>query len=675
MIWRVVMKKVLGILLIFSCLSASLGMRQSVQASTSFTYMVSSAVTKVDPRVRATLSGLQVNDKLTVIVTLRQRADLRRVAGGNRARRLQWVIRALQATADTTQGRLTSLLIKRRDQGLVSSFVRFWVFNGFSVTATGEVIDELAKHPDVLSISPDDIQIVPAAYGTPEPNISLINAASLWNLGITGQGVVVANMDSGVDVSHADLAARWRGGSDSWFDPYGQHPTTPTDLSGHGTGTMGIMVGGDAGGTSIGVAPRAQWVAVKIFNDSGKSTTTAIHQGFQWLLDPDGDPNTADAPQVVNNSWTYANAGCYLEFEPDLQALRAAGILPVFAAGNGGPYTNSSYSPANNPSAFAVGATNNNDQIYAYSSRGPTTCGGSTGPFPEMVAPGVNIRTTGLYGAYITNSGTSFAAPHVAGGLALLLSAYPGLTAAEQESALINSALDLGTVGADNVYGYGRLDLLAAYNWLATIPTATPALTDAPAPTATPTLSPTDTAMPAPSDTPPPADTATPTAAPTATPTNIPTVLPTDTPPPADTATPTLPPALSPTNTPAPLPTNTPTSMPAAATHIGDLDGSASGSRLRWNATATILVHDANENPVANATVSGFWSNGTTGTAACITNASGICQIAKSGLGSRTTSVRFTVSNVSGSALTYNAAANHDPDGDSDGSSLTIAKP
>src|SRR3972149_324648 len=112
-------------------------------------------------------------------------------------------------------------------------------------------------------------------------------------------------MHTGADVSHPDLVTRWRGGSNSWFDPYGQHPMTPTDLSGHGTWTMGVIVAGDAGGTSIGVAPQASWIAVKIFDDQDSSTATAIHQGFQWLLDPDGNPATPDAPDVVNNSWSF----------------------------------------------------------------------------------------------------------------------------------------------------------------------------------------------------------------------------------------------------------------------------------------------------------------------------------------------------------------------------------
>jgi len=478
------MKKFIPYFLIFLLSFPLLGAYQSAQAGGSVWHALAPQADKVDGLLQIVLDNAAQDDMLTVIVTLNKQTDLSRINGGDRAARLQGVIQALQATANGTQGRLTGLLNTYRSQGLVESFIPLWIFNGFSVTATVEVINTLAQDPDVYSITPDNIQIAPT-YGTPEANLSLVNAPAIWNQGFTGQGVVVASMDSGVDVSHPDLSSRWRGGSNSWFDPYNQH-STPVDPSGHGTWTTGIMVGGDAGGTSIGVAPGAQWIAVKIFNDQGGSTATAIHQGFQWLLDPDGNLATADAPNVVNNSWTYANPGCYLDFEPDLQALRAAGILPVFAAGNGGPYSNTSYSPSNNPSAFAVGAIDNNSQIYAYSSRGPSTCGSSTGPFPEIVAPGVNVLTTGLYGTYYTDSGTSFAAPHVAGGLALLLSAYPNLDAGMQAGALINTAVDLGASGPDDVFGYGRLDLFSALDWAASAPTSTP-----PPPTAT--LAPTST--------------------------------------------------------------------------------------------------------------------------------------------------------------------------------------
>ena len=229
---------------------------------------------------------------------------------------------------------------------------------------------------------------------------------------------------------------------------------------------MGVMVGGDAGGTSIGMAPGATWIAAKIFNDSGTATATAIHSALQWVLDPDGNPATADAPQVVNNSWAYGTPGCNLEFQPDLQALRAAEIVPVFAAGNYGPGSSTSVSPANYPEALAVGATSNADVVSSVSGRGPSACGEASTTYPEVVAPGVNVRTADLYGLYQTASGTSLAAPHVAGALALLLSAHPGLTASAQAGALTGSARDLGTTGPDNSYGYGRLDVLAAHDWL-----------------------------------------------------------------------------------------------------------------------------------------------------------------------------------------------------------------
>jgi subtilisin family serine protease len=624
------MKKYYSFLLIIAIVAILVGTRQTAQASAAV-WRVDSSPVKIDARVHSALENAKQGDMLTVIVTLRQQADLARVHGNNRAEHLQGVIQALQSTANSTQGPLNAFLKSRRNQGLVKKFESLWVINGFSVTASPDVIAELAQNPDVLSVSTDDLQIVPA-YGTPEPNIAMVNAPALWSQGYTGAGMVVANLDSGVDVNHPDLSTRWRGGSNSWFDPYGQHPATPTDLSGHGTWTMGVMVGGDAGGTTIGVAPDARWIAAKIFNDAGSSTATAIHQSFQWLLDPDGNPSTADAPNVVNNSWTYANPGCYLDFEPDLQSLRAAGILPVFAAGNGGSSSNTSYSPANNPSAFAVGAINNNSLIYSLSSRGPTTCGGSSGPFPEIVAPGVYINTTDLYGSYYAASGTSLSAPHVAGGLALLLAAHPNLSAADQALALINSAVDLGVVGPDDVYGYGRLDLLAAFNWLANAPTSTPQ-----PPTSTPTTAATFTFTPQVTNTSTPLPTSTFTAVPSA--------------------------------------TFTATVVSATTLHIGDLDRSSVLSGTKWNATVTIYVHNNNEKPVANATVTGKWTNGATGTVTCTTNSSGMCTVSKTGLATKTTSVTFTVTNITATSLTYKSTSNHDPDGDSTGTVIVISKP
>ena len=552
---------------------------------------------KLDPVIQKSLVSQQPGEMLSVIITLRQQADLSQVGGADPAACRQGLVRALQATANATQGRLIALLNTRQSQGAVARFEPFWVFNGFSLTATPAMIAELAQDPDVLSFTPDDIQIVPAQLGPAEANISLINAPALWDQGKTGQGVVVASMDSGVDAAHPDLASRYRGGGNSWYDPYGQH-SAPFDATGHGTQVMGVIVGGDAGGTTIGVAPGAWWIGVKIFNDQGGSTATAIHQGFQWLLDPDGNPATDDAPQVVNNSWAFGAPGCNLEFQLDLQALRLAGILPVFAAGNYGPNAPTSVSPANYPEAFAVGAINNSSQLYSYSSRGPSACGETQSVYPELVAPGVSIRTSDRYGFYTTATGTSLAAPHVAGALALLLSAYPNLTADQQRDALLTGAVDLGPAGPDNSYGYGRLDVQASYNWL-----------------------------------------------------------------------------LAGGANPTPTPTPQPTPTPVTTLHVGDLDRSTASARKAWNATVTIVVHDAAERLVANANVAGRWSNGATGTASCVTNNSGACTMTKTGLKTSTSSVIFSVTGVTYTSLSYQAANNHDPDGESNGTTITVSRP
>jgi subtilisin family serine protease len=414
---------------------------------------------------------------LTVIVTLKDQVSPNVLASNEAvsptASRQETVIEMLQLKARQSQVDLKDWLVSRQAAGQVSQVTSFWIFNGLAVTATSEVVAELKQRAEIASVVPDvtfQAPVLPpgisSANSLPEENIRLINAPALWDIGLRGQGVVVANMDTGVDIQHPDLSAQWRGGSNSWFDPYGEHPTTPTDLNGHGTWTMGVMVGKDNGGTAIGVAPAARWIAVKIFNDHDQATTAGIHLGYQWLLDPDGNPATADAPQVVNNSWDYGAPGCNLTFQADLNALRAVGILPVFAAGNFGPAASSDASPANNPGAFSVGAVDNQDQILGISSRGPTTCGGTEEVYPLLVAPGADIRTTDLFQFYTTESGTSLAAPHVTGGLALLLNMFPGMQISIQEQALLEGAKDLGETGSGNTYGYGRLDIEESYEWL-----------------------------------------------------------------------------------------------------------------------------------------------------------------------------------------------------------------
>ena len=418
---------------------------------------------KLSPDLAARLAAAGPDDSESVIVVLADQVDVSSVTGRTRAARLRKVVRTLRSHSLTTQGPIRSILAARSAGGSVTKVTPLWIQNAIAVTATPRVVEQLASRPDVASVTSDQVDIVPAT-GPAEPNQQAIGAPAMWDLGHTGAGVVVATLDSGVDMTNPDLAESWRGGDNSWYDPYGQHPATPTDLSGHGTATMGVMVGGDAGGTSIGTAPGATWIAARIFDDRGGATATALHQAFQWLLDPDHDPATNDAPRVVNGSWSIgAGPSCDLSFQPDVQALRAAGILPVFSAGNYGSSASTSTSPANYPESLAVGAVSGSDLVYPASSRGPSTCGGRSGLFPDLVAPGVEIVTADRYGFYQTVSGTSLSAPHVAGALALLLDARPGLTPDQQYAALAAGAVDLGDPGPDSTYGLGRIDVVAAY--------------------------------------------------------------------------------------------------------------------------------------------------------------------------------------------------------------------
>jgi subtilisin family serine protease len=372
------------------------------------------------------------------------------------------LIAALRREADTLQAPLRAWLQSQADAGRVADVTPFWIFNGLAVTATPEVIRALAQRPDVERVALDAVILAPhrrSALPGPPPvgaNLSVIGAPEAWARGITGKGVVVAVLDSGVDMSHPELAARWRGGTNSWFDPHGEYPDEPFDVDGHGTQVLGVILGGDASGSHIGVAPDAQWIAARIFNNRNRTSLTAIHQALEWVLDPDGDPATDDTPDVVNNSWSFVNRECDREFADDLRALRAAGILPVFAAG-----VNRTASPANTPEALAVGALAAADQIAFDSPHGPSACDKTT-IFPQIVAPGEDIVTTDRFGLYVTLSGTSLAAAHVSGALALVLSAKPGLSAEDQAAIMTETAVDLGEPGPDNVFGYGRLNVAAA---------------------------------------------------------------------------------------------------------------------------------------------------------------------------------------------------------------------
>lgn len=433
-----------------------------------------SAQADLDAGLETLLRESAGDELVSVIVRLSGGVDMDGLRQSDRRVRREAMLRVVQDRAAQRRAPLVAYLAAR---GLAPQR-HLWLVNGVSATLPARIVANLARFPGVESITLDyKIRVLDVAGGgslLAETNLHLVRATDLWDLGYRGDGIVVAGMDTGVDMSHPDLSAQWRGGSNSWFDPNNQHPDAPVDVHGHGTQTMGVLVGRDAGGSAIGVAPDAQWIAVKIFNDAGEASLSAIHAGFQWLLDPDGDPTTDDAPDVVNNSWGLVSTvdQCVTEFDADVHALKTAGIAVVFAAGNEaplvGPRNNTSISPANGAAGYAVGSVDMALAIAPTSSQGPGPC--DAGVFPEMVAPGVGIVTAdpcfGPLCSYVTVSGTSFAAPHVAGVMALLLNAFPQTGVQEMEAALGQSAVDLGEPGPDNIYGYGLVDALAAYERL-----------------------------------------------------------------------------------------------------------------------------------------------------------------------------------------------------------------
>ena len=421
------------------------------------------------PELEAAIADMNPGDPVDVIIRCLDPLDPTSVSA-------EKLVPALQNKARACETSLTNKL----ENTALAPPETLWIINGIAATVPVAALNGLVNRAgvDVVYLN-ETVELPPAAVPAGAPgdpaytywNISEIRATDLWEFGYYGTGVVVATMDSGVDAMHADIGPKWRGGSNSWFDPHYQH-ATPFDASGHGTGVMGLIVGGNAGGFDMGVAPDAQWISVKIFNDQDQSDLAKIHQGFQWLLDPDGNQSSDDAPDIVNSSWVLqgTEGECLGEFAADIATLKAAGIAVVFSAGNSGHKSDTSMEPANDPAVMSVGATDSSQRVLRTSSRGPSACDG--GIYPKLVAPGKDVLTAGLTSnganptSYAFSTGTSFAAPHVAGAIAVLKSAFPGASMAEIESAISDGALDLGDSGLDNKSGAGLIDVVGAYTLL-----------------------------------------------------------------------------------------------------------------------------------------------------------------------------------------------------------------
>src|SRR4029453_4438737 len=276
-----------------------------------------------------------------------------------------------------------------------------------------------------------------------------------WDEGILGQGVVVGSVDTGVDFTHPALVNQYRGNNGdgtfthdyNWWDPTGSCGDEPCDNAQHGTHTMGTMVGGDGPGPftpDTGVAPGAEWIAAKGCEDFG-CTETALLSSGQFILAPTDlngeNPDPSKRPDIVNNSWGGGPGDTfYLE---TVQAWRAAGIIPVFSSGNPGPFCGEGGSPGDFLEAFSGGATDKDDNIADFSGRGPSVYGKIN---PDVSAPGVDVISSVPGGGYEAFSGTSMAAPHTTGTIALILSGKPALLGDPNNYAPVTDAVRVTAV-------------------------------------------------------------------------------------------------------------------------------------------------------------------------------------------------------------------------------------
>src|SRR5262245_34332391 len=435
---------------------------------------------EVGEGLTARMGTAEPDARLPVIVTLEQQVDADRYDGRPAA-----LLRELRATAADTQAQVTD--------DVSEPVRRFWLVNAFATSATPGEIRDLAADPQVARIdldAPVRTAAVPAPLASPGDGgwgVRAIGAPSVWSeLGLTGAGVRVGEIDTGVEPGNAELAGKVV----AWHD-FIAGGAEPYDDNGHGTHVAGTIAGSAALGSPIGVAPGAQLVVAKALDAQGVAPGSALLAAAEWITDPDGNPATADYPSIVNNSW-YSSDANNTWFRPMVQAWVALGIVPVFAAGNGGVGTPVT-SPASYPESIAVGATDQAGAVADFSSRGPIVWQNAAGlgpaagtvlAKPDVVAPGVDVVSTvgAGFGAY---SGTSMAAPHVSGTLALLRQARPDLSPAQLGDVLRATATDLGPAGFDGDSGAGALNALAAARSVLGVTAAAPATAaSAPAPVA-----------------------------------------------------------------------------------------------------------------------------------------------------------------------------------------------
>jgi serine protease AprX len=454
----------------------------------------------------------------SIIILLADQADVSAAyAIEDQDARGWFVYNTLTEHAARTQVGLQQLL---KSRGI--DYQSFWAANMLVATADRPLVEQLAARFDVMRVDSnrptrwiEDPEIAKSGTApsmaetanTAEWGVLNVNAPAVWALGFTGQGMVVANEDTGMRWTHDALKPKYRGWNGAvadhnfnWHDSIhsgggicGPNAVAPCDDNGHGTHTTGTTVGDDGTGSQIGVAPGAKWIGCRNM-DQGNGTPATYTECFQFFIAPTdlagNNANPALRAHVINNSWACpASEGCVTraELETIVQNTEAAGIFVEVSAGNSGPGCSTvADAPAIYSESFTTGAIDVSNVLAGFSSRGPSTFYTPNLLKPNISAPGVSVRSSTRTSdtSYGNLSGTSMAGPHVAGVVALLWSARPQLVRNIAQTKLLlqntaNPAVTLApaqTCGdttstqiPNNSFGYGRVDALAAVN---AVPTA-----------------------------------------------------------------------------------------------------------------------------------------------------------------------------------------------------------
>ena len=405
------------------------------------------------------------------------------------------VIAQLSQTAIESQNGILDWLEEEKESGNVKNYEGFYIINAIHLKAKANLIEKLASYPKVDKIdvnqkiqaeNPVDKQPskVESDRDEIEWNLKNIGADLAWNQGIRGQGVTIGIMDSAVDANHPALKRKFKGYDQSsdrvnfndsnYFDAIqGKQDTSGVLDMAHGSHCTGIVLGSELNSNGeefnrIGVAPDAQWINARIFDSNYKNVEqSSFIKAAEWMLAPGNDPSKA--PQIINNSWGGSQYLTDTWFKSTVDRWRQAHILPVFAAGNqmpgeSLPGESSIVIPASYPESFAVGAVDIMGNLASFSKRGPSLFDTSLIK-PEISAPGVKVRSS-IKDTYAYMSGTSMAAPHVAGVAALVKSAKQNLDDREIQKILEETATprtdSYYKTTPNNGYGYGIVNAYAA---------------------------------------------------------------------------------------------------------------------------------------------------------------------------------------------------------------------